>query len=399
MKKFFLTFCGFTAALMFAACGGDSSSNSVDREDDSSSSVEEDSTDVSSSSAEYKDPSWPEGARAATLDDMKKYHLVKIDGETFRLSTGSKEGMFSLWAIDENKGDTHLALLLVTTDFENGIVEIDSSNTMDPFVLDEKYSSNKVLKSIRTSAKKRELSFVVVGDQLKYRVDKGDFADLEVETVDAVQSLMNKAENLDKKKLACNTSGSDTTLVFTFYNGRYIMERVVKGDTVSWNAGLFDIYRGYAFFLSKFATGADLAVMSRRITAKMDSIRDYASCKPSDFKYSAVEASSIKGNWAAFDEKANMDWKLSLKASMNYTLTATDGRNESKSGYWDVYGDQLLLKVQTMLDVDTRCEGNSCAFSIKGPVSDISEDGFTYKHSEKGTPSMPKEWGVPELDE
>ena len=79
MKKSFWLAGSFSLALMFAACGDDSSSNgSVDQETDESSSSVEDSTDGSSSSAEYKDPTWPEGARAATLDDLKKYYILKI---------------------------------------------------------------------------------------------------------------------------------------------------------------------------------------------------------------------------------------------------------------------------------------------------------------------------------
>ena len=79
MKKSFFLAGGFALALFFGACGDDSSSNSnsVDQETDVSSSSVGDSTDVSSSSAEYKDPSWPDGARAATLDDMKKYLVLK----------------------------------------------------------------------------------------------------------------------------------------------------------------------------------------------------------------------------------------------------------------------------------------------------------------------------------
>lgn len=398
MKKVFLTFCGFTAALMFAACGGDSSSNSVDQEsDDSSSSVETDSTDVSSSSAaaEKTDPSWPDGARAATLDDLKKYYLLKIDGETFHLGTGSKAGMFSLWAIDEKDGSTHLALLLIATDFKDGTVKMGSSNTMDPLVLDEKLSSNKVLKSILKASKDREVSFIVVGDQLKYRVDKGDFVEAEVENLPVEKALVTNAENLDKKRLVCTVKGNDTTQVYSFYKGRYVMQRVVKDDTVSWNAGLFDIYRGYSFFVSKFATGSDLAMMTRKITSDMDSIRDYSACKHSDFKYSAIDGSSLIGDWAAFDKDANLDWGFSLKSSMKYTLVANSGMSENKEGTWDVYGDQLFLKVSKMLNSDDRCKDNGCAFAIKGPVSDISEEGFTYNHSEKGTPKMPKKWEVP----
>ena len=137
MKKSFFLAGGFALALFFAACGDDSSSNgSVDQETDGSSSSVEDSTDVSSSSVEQKDPTWPEGARAATLSDLKKYYILKVKGETFHLGTGIKEGMFSLWGIDETDGNPHLALLLIASDFKDGVIKMGSSNTMDPLVPD-----------------------------------------------------------------------------------------------------------------------------------------------------------------------------------------------------------------------------------------------------------------------
>ena len=396
MKKSFLLAGGFALALFFAACGDDSSSgNNVDQETDESSSSVEDSTDVSSSSAEYKDPTWPEGARAATLDDLKKYYLVKIKGETFHLGTGSKSGMFSLWGIDESNGNPHLALLLIMSDFKDGIIKMNSSNTMDPLVLDEKIATNKILKDIMKSSKDMELSFIVNGDKLMYRVDKGDFAEAEVEQLKADQSLVTDAANFEKKRLACTVAGNDTTQVYSFYKGRYIMERVVGKDTVSWNAGYVDTYRGYTFFVSKFATGADLAMMTRQVTASMDSIRGNSKCVKSDFKYSDVDVASLKGDWATLDKSTNTDWEFNLKAPMQYTLVANAGMNENKSGAWDVYGDVLLLKVEKMLKADER----KCASAIKGNVTGISEKGFTYNHSDKCSPAMPKAWEVPVYEE
>lgn len=399
MKKSFLLAGGFALALFFAACGDDGSSgNSVDQETDESSSSVEDSTDVSSSSAEYKDPSWPEGARAATLDDLKKYYVLEIKGETFHFGTGSKNGMFSLWGIDEKKDKSvHLALLLVKTDFKNGIVEMSSANTIDPLQLDATLPSNKILKDVKGSSKPTKISFIVDGETLKYRVgDKGDFVAAEDEQLKADRSLTTDAGKLDMKRLVCKAPGGDTSQVYSFYKGRYIMERVVGKDTVSWNAGYMDTYRGYTFFWAHFATGQDLLTMTRQITATLDTIRGNAVCTSSDFKYSAVEASALEGEWAAFDSEVNMEWALNLEGSGTYSLKAADGASESKDGKWDVYGDILLLSVESMLDYDKRCpEGRGCAGSIKGAVKDLSEEGFTYNHSEKGSPIMPKKWDVP----
>ena len=392
MKKSFFLAGGFALALFFAACGDDSSSNgSVDQETDGSSSSVEDSTDVSSSSVEQKDPTWPEGARAATLSDLKKYYILKVKGETFHLGTGIKEGMFSLWGIDETDGNPHLALLLIASDFKDGVIKMGSSNTMDPLVLDEKLATNKILKDINKSTKDMEISFIVKDEKLMYRIDKGDFAEAEVEQLKADQSLVTDASNFDKKRLACTVSGNDTTQVYSFYKGRYIMERVVGKDTVSWNAGYVDTYRGYTFFVSKFATGPDLAMMTRQVTASMDSIRGNSKCSKSDFKYTDVDAAKLKGDWATLDKSTNTDWELNLMAANQYSLVANAGMNENKSGTWDVYGDVLLLKVEKLLNAAER----KCANSIKGNVTEVSEKGFTYNHSDKCSPALPKTWEVP----
>lgn len=395
-KSFFLAGC-FAIALFFAACGDDSSSgNNVDQEMDESSSSVGDSTEVSSS-AVYVDPSWPEGARAATLDDMNKYLVLKIKGEEFHLETGAKAGLFSLWAIDKVDNNTHLAVLLTKTDFKNGIVTMDSTNSIVPLQLDASLASNKVLENAENSTKPIKISFIMDGETLKYREgDKGDFVKAEEEQFKADRALTTDAGKLDKKRLVCKTSGKDTTLVYSFYKGRYVLERVVGKDTVSWNAGYVDTYRGYTFLWAHFSSKQDMLTATYQITSTLDTIRGNSVCTPSDFKYDVVDAASLAGEWAAFDSKANMEWSLELDAQGTYSLKAAEGASENKEGNWDVYGNNLFLSVKTMLDYQKRCPvPTDCANSIKGVVSGISEDGFTYNHSEKGTPTVPKKWEVP----
>lgn len=404
MKKFFLTFCGFAAALMLVACGDDSGSNSVDRESDkSSSSVNPDSADISSSS--YFDPTWPEGARAATLEDLGKYYLVKIKGETFHLSTGAKKGMFSLWAIDTKDGNTSIAPFLIKTDFENGIVKMNSATVTNTTTLDVSQASQKILKGIKESAEATELSFIVVGDKLMYRVGKGEFANVEVEKVTSETLLVNSSNDLDKKRVSCKATG-DTTLVYTFYAGRYTKEKVVGKDTASWSAGFVDTYRATTFFWPMFISNGAASLDIWKIDSDLKSFAGFTSstpglaeCSPSDFKYTAVEGTALVGEWAASDKEAKLDWKFTLNATMDYSLKAADGRSEEKAGAWDVYGDLLLLKVSSLLNSDERCKNNGCTLAIKGNVSGISENGFTYSHSEKGEPTMPTKWGLPKYDE
>ncbi len=403
MKKSFLLAGGFALALFFAACGDDSSSgNNVDQETDESSSSVEDSTDVSSSSAEYKDPTWPEGARAATLDDLKKYYLVKIKGETFHLGTGSKNGMFSLWSINESSNNTHIAMALVMTDFKNGIINLSSKTVLQALALDEKLPGDKVLKDIVKSADTTEISFIVEKDVLKYRVGKEKFVEAKVEQLEADETLITDASKLDKNRLVCEVAGNDTVQVYSFYKGRYMLERVVGKDTVSWNAGYMDTYRGFTSFVMKFASEiGDWGLITWRISSKMDAFKDLSkganisSCTRSDFKYSVAEKTLLMGDWKALSKNADVSWKLNLNESMRYVLKADNGGLEQKEGYWDVYGDVLLLKVETMLDAQKR----SCASAIKGNVTGVSEKGFTYNHSDKCSPAMPKTWEVPVYEE
>ena len=123
----------------------------------------------------------------------------------------------------------------------------------------------------------------------------------------------------------------------------------------------------------------------------MDSIRGNSKCSKSDFKYTDVDAAKLKGDWATLDKSTNTDWELNLKAANQYSLVANAGMNENKTGTWDVYGDVLLLKVEKLLNAAER----KCANSIKGNVTEVSEKGFTYNHSDKCSPALPKTWEVP----
>ena len=71
-------------------------------------------------------------------------------------------------------------------------------------------------------------------------------------------------------------------------------------------------------------------------------------------------------------------------------MTADDGAKENKSGAWAVYGNQLLLDV-------TSCSTQNCALGIKGPLTKVSDKGFTFNHSDKGSPAVPKTWELPNL--
>ncbi len=402
MKKSFLLAGGFALALFFSACGDDSSSTgNVDQETDSSSSSVGDSTGVSSSSLPDVDPSWPAGARAATLDDLNKHQLVVIEGQKFLLATGSKAGVFGLWTLDANESIVNQNILLVVSDFNKGVLTIKNGSSLMPF--DSPLAAaegNKVLKNLSDpKGKGVDLSFIMVGDTLKYRVGTSDFVGVQKKTLDLGKGYVIDGTKLDGKRLACNSS-ADTTLVYSFYKGRYIMETVAKGDTVSWNAGYMDVFRDMTFMASKFSSPEGVSAAdgfgyryNHFITADMSKMLDLNKtkeipCKSSELKYSGIAEDSIKGRWSSFED-GKVYWKLNLEDTHSYTLLADDGAKENKNGTWAVYGDQLILDV-------AGCVGGKCARGIKGPVSKLSKTGFTYSHSEKGTPAMPKAWSVPE---
>ena len=125
MKRSFLLASCVAASLSLFACGDDSSSsptNNVDRdtiessgsgdEDESSSSIE------SSSSEEESSSSAGPVIRAATLDDLEKNMVIKdMFNKDVNFSTGSKNGVFSLWL----PGDSYeAAWVVVHSDFKDG---------------------------------------------------------------------------------------------------------------------------------------------------------------------------------------------------------------------------------------------------------------------------------------
>ena len=128
MKRSFLLASCVAASLSLFACGDDSSSsptNNVDRdtiessgsgdEDESSSSIE------SSSSEEESSSSAGPVIRAATLDDLEKNMVIKdMFNKDVNFSTGSKNGVFSLWL----PGDSYeAAWVVVHSDFKDGVID------------------------------------------------------------------------------------------------------------------------------------------------------------------------------------------------------------------------------------------------------------------------------------
>lgn len=394
MKKVFLWTGCLVASLALVACGdsSDNSESNIDFDEDLSSSEESSSAEAESSSS--IDLGLPDGIRAATLEDLEKNYVIEVNKAPLHMATGVKQGLFSFWVVG-NAGAQDTGKALVVSDFENGFINVGPDNMAVSTI---KVENDKfILNQLQAGKLKFQLQFGVnEDDSLVYAVDGGKFKVAEVEKLAVDKSVVTNAENLEGKRIACKEG--DTTVVYSFLKGRYFMERVVGSDTISWNAGYADAHRGTVLMKMQFRSGADYPMWSKVIASDFSSMNG-VDCKVSDFTVpKAVETSSIAGEWTALDSESNINWTWNLKNSMEYELLGNKGADEQKLGSWDVYGDVLLMSVNTMLDADTRCK-NGCPAAIKGNVKDLKKgSSFTYNHSDVSDPMIPTKWEVPEYE-
>lgn len=391
MKKAFLWTGCLVASLALVACG-DSSNNSesnIDFDEDLSSSEGYSSSEGESSSS--VDLGLPDGARAATLEDLGKNYVIEVNKATLHMATGIKQGLFSFWVVG-NAGAQDTGKALVVSDFENGFIKVGKDNMAVSSipVKNEKF----ILNQLQGGNLEFELQFAVQDEELIYAVDGGKFQTAEVEKLAVDKSVVTNAENLEGKQIACKEG--DTTTVYSFLMGRYFMDRVVGSDTVSWNAGYADAHRGTVLMKMQFRSGAEYPMWSKIISSDLSSVNGVA-CESSDFTVpKAIDSKSLEGEWTTFDSEIN--WTLNLKNTKDYELLGNKGAKEQKTGIWDVYGDVLLLSINTMLDANERCK-NGCSAAVKGNVKDLKKgSGFTYNHSDVSDPMIPTKWEVPEYE-
>ena len=382
---------GFVAsALVFTGCSSDSGSDTtIDREDvASSSSVKEESSSskkVSSSSAKKE---LPDGIREATLDDLSRNMLLDIDGHELHMATGSKQGLFSFWILrGEGKDQADTGEVVVMSDFEGGVIHFDEDHATPSVIntLDEKYFLYKM-------AKKMTIEFTVDADgNLMYSVDKAEAKKVEVEQVPAGRSYIGKYDDMVGKKISCKTG--DTTDVYRFFDGRYVMERLAGKKTLQMISGYADIHRGELLLVPVYYTGAVMALYSYVVSSEY--ALDDQDCSAENFKIAKVKASDLADHWYSYDKDLKLDWNLVLNKDGSFYLEAFGKTNEqAKGGSWDVYGNVLLMRAETCLDKET-CE----AFVI-GNIEDFEKGkGFTYKHSSEEVPPMPKEWVIQKFED
>ena len=282
------------SALLFAACGDDSSSASADpsaeessssveegddssssekgdakssssekSSDNSSSSVKEDSK---SSSSESKDKSsssespkssssivLPEGTRIAKLEDLQKNMELKLFDQTVYLSTGSKQGVVALRIPDE--------LWVVTyTDFAGGVVSIEKVNSGVQY--SETDAAKKIVEKVKEGFK---MSFVVKetdnadeDDTILYSVDGGDYSEAIKASVAVQKSKVSKAEVIQNKIYEC--SDGDSTRIFKFLDSSYAYETSVDGSLQDKHEGHYDIQRSTLLMLPLREEDASLSM-------------------------------------------------------------------------------------------------------------------------------------------
>lgn len=357
------------------------SSSSTAAEPKSSSSSESSSEKSSSSSVEV-----PKGAHAATLDDMEKNLLLSdVAGVEVFLSTGSKKGVMALRIPDELWAVTY-------TDFENGTVVFSSKKGGLQAV-----SSEEALKVKKEFEKDDgiKLSFIVDDDgKLKYAVnDSKTYKIAEKATVTLPSGKVSKAENVANKVYSCKNG--DTTKVFTFLDGKYIVEDVVKEKTVSWIGGNFDIQRGTMLMLPEYYNGGVYSMYTYLVgtdDSMTGSNNKALSCTVKEREAASVDKSKLVQNWQGTE--GGVSWDFYIKSNGEYTLKAYEGNKnvEHKGGSWELYGDFLMMRNQGCLDP------KKCTACIKGEVKDLTADGFKFKHTDPDTPTIPYTWVLPEVE-
>ena len=219
-------------------------------------------------------------------------------------------------------------------------------------------------------------------------------------TVKKNSQVVWNGDSLDAKELFCKT-GENTFTGYSFYKGRYVATDVVRNDKktndslVSWSAGYYDIHRGKLLMRPLFYSAPVYALVSASVSSDYKTLTISAedvSCTLSELKYNEVPAADLEGEWES--DEGGLNWSLDMRADRTFEVKAFKG-NENKAlkqGTWDVYGNQLLLKV-------TGCLGGKCTPAVIGSVSKHKAgEFFYYGNSDPDDPSIPSDWTAPEYE-
>ena len=363
----------------------DKSSSSVAKEDKSSSSVAKDEPKSSSSKDEPKSSSSfvaPSGEHVAFIEELEKNMELKLFGHTVYLSTGSKQGFFALRIPDE--------LWVVTySNFENGEVVFKEG------AVGMEYADTDAAKQIKEKTKDGiTISFKVDKDGvLKYAVNGAKEYNEAVKANVAVQKgKVSKAETIMNKVYTC--SDGDTTRTFTFFDNSYILENIANKKVVSWIAGHYDIQRStllmrpayydkQIYTMYSYTVGEDKTIVASNGKSM--------NCSVKDNSVTYVKKSDVAKEWQTTDN--GIEWMLNIKSNGEFEIEAYENRKniEVKTGVWEIYGNQLMMRNKSCLNPD------KCSTSVYGAVT-VTSDGMEYKHANSDTPKMPQKWTLTEYE-
>ena len=386
----------FTSAIalsmMLAACGSDDNSSNVEREEGSSSSVEETSSSSVEESSSSVKSDLPKGTRAATLDDLEKnLSLGEMFGTELFFAAGAKQGVFSLWILDD-ESNQEVGWIVVHSDFKDGVIEIGMKN--GSYMGAETENANKMQEFFEKSGK---LEFVVKDEKtLQVSINGGDYKDVEKAKVPVSSTTISDGTQLQGVKLTCKTD--DGQQVYSFYKGRYLVEETVDKKTV-WSAGYYDIERSHLLMLPVFYNEDVYSMVSASVSSDYEMIFDAGDsqkCEKTKLDYKDVDREALVGEWVAPED--GLDWTLTFKKSGDYSVEAKKGREpaELKSGIWDIYGNMLFLKNTTCKNRD---DGTKCTTAVKGSIEGFdAEKGFTFNHDDPDSPAVPKTWTLPQYE-
>lgn len=368
------------------------SSSSQKNDKNSSSSKGKDAKSSSSSVAPESSSSSadvPEGARTAKLEDLEKNVELKIFDQTVYLSTGSKKGVVALRIPDE--------LWVVTyTDFANGIVSFEEDNTGIQY--SESDATKKILSELKNGFK---LSFIVDKDEkVKYALnDSEEYSEALKASVAVQKGKVFKAEDIKDKIYEC-TDG-DTTRTFTFFDNSYIVDVSAGEKLAYWVGGHYDIQRSTllmrpAYFSKTAHTMYAYSVGTDNTIALSDG--EAMNCKVEATEYEYEKASDFVGEWQA--TKDGIEWEFSLKEDGTFEIAAFEGNKnvELKSGFWDIYGYQMILRNRSCLNLDrcTNIHGQLQTGPIDKETGKIS--GFSFIHNGTDTPKIPTSFDAPQYE-
>ena len=359
-----------------------SSSSTTNNDAKSSSSVADKPASSSSVAASSSSVEVPAGARTAKLEDLEKNLLLDdVLGDSIYLSTGSKKGVFALRIPDQMWAVTY-------SDFANGVIDFSDAGMAA-------VSNEKVDKVKQAIDKGLKISFIVDDGKVKYAVnDSKTYREATKASVTLPAGALSDASKLVNKVYSC-TDG-DTTKVFNFFDGTYILEKKLSNKVVDWFAGNYDVQRGTLLMLPQFFVGKVYSLYNFTVGSADNKISGNngvsMSCTVEAKTVKTVDKTQLVGEWQAYEN--GVSWELSVTANGEYKFLAYEGTKnvEHKKGVWSIYGDNLLMRNTGCLNTST------CSTLFRGTIEEQTANGFKFKHDDTDTPHIPFEWSVAQVE-